>query len=87
MKGLTHFISGVALSSFVVPALKMASRIDIDMAQASFILCLGGLYGIMPDTLDFKLGQFFSVPDIEVDCNPVDTDPQKMAEQIGNLDL
>ena len=42
MKGLTHFISGAALASFVVPAVKMASRSLIlegaKKIQALFIL-------------------------------------------------
>jgi len=85
MKGLTHFLSGVAVSTFFGPAVTMAAstRADIDGAKASFILLLGGLFGIMPDTLDFKLGQFFSKADVDIDCDPLNTDPQKMAEQIG----
>ncbi|MBN2054425.1 metal-dependent hydrolase [bacterium] len=85
MKGLTHFLSGVALSSFFAPAVRMAStpRSGLETAEASFILLLGGLYGIMPDTLDFKLGQFFSPAEIDIDCNPEHLDPQRMAREIG----
>lgn len=77
MKGLTHFMSGVALSTFLQAPVSMCWE------ERSFILVLGGLFGIMPDTLDFKVGQFFSKVDIEVDCDPNEPDPQKMAEQIG----
>ena len=84
MKGLTHFMSGVALASFFTPAVLMAGKSGSSAtAAASFILTLGGLYGIMPDTLDFKFGQFFSEPDVEVDCDPSNPDPQKMADQLG----
>jgi hypothetical protein len=85
MKGLTHFLSGVALASFFSPAVGMASNPNVgtDLASSSFILVLGGLYGILPDTMDFKLGQFFSKAEYEVDCNPNDPDPKKMAETIG----
>lgn len=84
MKGLTHFMSGVALASFFTPAVLMAGKTGSSAtAAASFILTLGGLYGIMPDTLDFKMGQFFSEPDVEIDCDPENPDPQKMAEQLG----
>lgn len=85
MKGFTHFMSGVALASFFPAAVKAAAstRIGIPDAQASFMLVLGGLYGIMPDTLDFKFGQFFSRAEIQVDCNPNEPDPAKMARQIG----
>ena len=74
MKGLTHFMSGVALSTFFAPAVSMAAKSDSPEAAASFILVLGGLYGLMPDTLDFKVGQYFSLPDSEVDCNLNDFD-------------
>ncbi len=77
MKGLTHFVSGVAISTFLAKAVAMS------WTESSFILVLGGLFGIMPDTLDFKVGQFFSKADYEVDCDPNEPDPQKMAEQIG----
>ena len=85
MKGLTHFMTGVALSSFLTPAVSMAAstRLGTPEAESSFILLLGGLYGIMPDTMDFKLGQFFAAADVEVDCDPSNPDPQKMARQIG----
>lgn len=85
MKGLTHFMSGVALASFFPAAVKAAAstRIGLPEAQASFMLALGGLYGIMPDTLDFKFGQFFSRAEVQVDCDPNTPDPVKMARQIG----
>ena len=46
MKGLTHFMSGAALASFFYPAVHMAQR----DTSASFILVLGGFFGIMPFT-------------------------------------
>jgi len=79
MKGLTHFMSGAAVASFFLPAVKMAHR----DAGASFILVLGGLFGIMPDTMDFKMGQFFSKADYDIDPDPMDPDPQQMAEMLG----
>ena len=48
MKGLTHFISGIAVATFFPQAVHMATQ------DQSFILCLGGIFGILPDTLDFK---------------------------------
>jgi len=83
MKGLTHFMSGVACASFFPDAVSMAAKSGSDVACASFILALGGLYGIMPDTLDFKFGQFFCDADVYIDCDPHSPSPQKMAEQLG----
>ncbi len=79
MKGLTHFMSGAAVASFFLPAVRMAHR----DAASSFILVLGGLFGIMPDTMDFKMGQFFSKADYDIDPDPMNPDPQMMAEMLG----
>ncbi|MDA3792735.1 MAG: metal-dependent hydrolase [Elusimicrobia bacterium] len=81
MKGLTHFISGVAAATFIPQAVRMSisSRMDIEGAASSFILVLAGMYGIMPDTLDFKFGQFFEMPDFIVDPDPKNPDPEAMA--------
>ncbi|MFC2061015.1 metal-dependent hydrolase [Elusimicrobiota bacterium] len=82
MKGLTHFMSGIAASTFISQAVRMSisSRMDVEGAASSMILVLAGMYGIMPDTLDFKFGQFLELPDFVVDPDPVDPDPQSMAE-------
>ena len=65
--------------SFIPAAVRMANN-KIDN---SLILGLGGLFGIMPDTLDFKVGQFFSQADYDVDVDPNNLNPQDMAEQIA----
>jgi membrane-bound metal-dependent hydrolase YbcI (DUF457 family) len=85
MKGLTHFSSGVALGSFFMPAVAAAAstRLGTPEAASSFILALGGLYGIMPDTLDFKFGRFFVQEDYTLEFDLWDPDPQDMARQIG----
>ncbi len=82
MKGLTHFISGVAAATFIPQVVRMSisSRMDVDGAASSLILVLAGMYGILPDTLDFKFGQFFEVPDFTVDPDPLNPDPQAMAD-------
>lgn len=79
MKGLTHFLSGVALASFIPAACRLANS----NVSSSYILVVGGLFGIMPDTLDFKVGQFVSRVDYDVDADPNNPNPQRMAEQIG----
>ncbi len=76
-------MSGLAVATFFQKAVAMSARGGNEDAQSSFILVLGALYGILPDTLDFKFGQFFSLPDHDIDCDPVNPDPQKMADQVG----
>ena len=77
MKGLTHFMTGVAVSSFFGGAVEMAQL------DKSWIMVLGGMYGIMADTLDFKFYVFFSREDHEIDPDPLNPDAGKIAEQIG----
>ncbi|HBW46347.1 TPA: archaeal/vacuolar-type H+-ATPase subunit I, partial [bacterium] len=86
MKGFTHFMSGVAAATCVPEIVRMstASRLDtVEGAASSLIILLPGIFGILPDTMDFKLGQFFSPGDVIVDPDPINTDPQKMAESFA----
>ncbi|MFP4687381.1 MAG: metal-dependent hydrolase [bacterium] len=85
MKGITHFASGVAAATFIPEIVRMSvsSRLDAATVGDSFIICLAGLFGVLPDTMDFKLGQFFSIAEYEIDPDPLDPDPQEMAETLG----
>ncbi len=77
MKGLTHFISGVAFGTFFPSAVTAAAK------AKSFILVLGGVGGILPDTLDFKLARFLEEYDIEVDPDHENPDPQQIADALA----
>ncbi|MBN1899681.1 MAG: metal-dependent hydrolase [Spirochaetes bacterium] len=78
MKGIAHFMTGVAISTFFGQAVKMAA------SDQSFILLLGGIFGILPDTLDFKFGRYMDKPDIEIDPDPANINPQAISKQIAN---
>ncbi|MBR4569115.1 MAG: metal-dependent hydrolase [Candidatus Riflebacteria bacterium] len=77
MKGFTHFISGMAVASFFPQAVHMAAQ------ESSFILCLGGLFGILPDTLDFKLAKYFYKSDFEVKPDPNKLDAREIANGVA----
>jgi hypothetical protein len=77
MKGFTHFISGIAVASFFQQAVHMSSQ------EQSFILCLGGIFGIMPDTLDFKFARYFHKSDFEVHPDPDNLDARVIANQVA----
>ncbi len=77
MKGFTHFISGMAVASFFQQAVEMAAN------EQSFILCLGGLFGILPDTLDFKLAKYFYKSDFEVKPDPNHLDAREIANGVA----
>jgi len=78
MKGLTHFISGVAFGTFFPSAVAAAAE------AKSFILVLGGVGGILPDTFDFKFARFLETFDIEVDPDHDDPDPQMIADAVAD---
>jgi len=78
MKGFTHFISGIAVASFFPQAVHMASQ------EQSFILCLGGIFGIMPGTLDFKFARYFHKSDFEIRPDPDNLDARVIAEGVAN---
>jgi hypothetical protein len=76
MKGLSHFISGIAAASFLREAVQLS-------AQGGFPLVLAGLGAIAPDVLDFRIARFLQRLDVEVRLDPESPDPQAMAEQIA----
>lgn len=87
MKGFTHFSVGAALATCFPQAVDMA------LSHYSFILALGGVFGILPDTLDFKLAMFLEENDYIIDPagpeylrDPRDMntiDPQKVADKMA----
>ncbi len=67
----------MAVASFFEQAIHMASQ------ESSFILCLGGLFGILPDTLDFKLAKYFYKSDFEIKPDPNKLDAREIANGIA----
>jgi membrane-bound metal-dependent hydrolase YbcI (DUF457 family) len=82
MKGIAHFVTGVAVASFFPEILHSATQ------NLAFGPVLGGLAGLLPDTLDFKFVRYFERVDDEIDPAKITTgtghpDPQAMAERIA----
>ena len=77
MKGISHFISGVAAASFCPWTVQAA----IEGNPLYFIL--GGAFGILPDTADFKFYRFFYRHDVQIEPDPKNMDPQLIAETIA----
>ena len=87
MKGLTHFTVGAAVATCFPQAVDMA------LNNYSVILALGGVFGILPDTLDFKLAMFLEENDYIIDpatseylrdSKDMNTiDPQKVADKMA----
>lgn len=87
MKGLTHFVVGAAVASCFPQA------VELTIMHQSLILALGGVFGILPDTLDFKCAMFIEENDYVIDPatkeflrDPRDMnsiDPQKVAAKMA----
>jgi len=77
MKGIAHFVSGVAAASFCPWAVHAA----LEGNPLYFIL--GGAFGLLPDTVDFKFYRFFYRHDIYVTPDPRHPDPQAIANEIA----
>ncbi len=77
MKGIVHFITGVAAAS-CFPAAVAAGA---DGNPLYFLL--GGMFGLLPDTLDFKFTRYFYPCDITVTPDPLNPDPQMIADAVA----
>jgi hypothetical protein len=81
MKGFTHFVAGLAITSYLPWAVEAAAR-----GNPLFFL-LGGVAALLPDTLDFKLLRYFYRHDVEVSPDPLCPDMQMVADAIaGTID-
>jgi membrane-bound metal-dependent hydrolase YbcI (DUF457 family) len=83
MKGIAHFVTGVAVATFFPEVVYGAAQ------QLTFGPVLGGLAGLLPDTLDFKVVRYFERLDDEIDPAKITTeaghpDPQAIAERIAD---
>ncbi len=74
MKGISHFVTGVAIATCFPEVVQQA-------ADGSLLPVLGGIAGILPDTLDFKFTRYFEKYDVEVDPGP-GPDARAIAEQV-----
>jgi membrane-bound metal-dependent hydrolase YbcI (DUF457 family) len=75
MKGISHFLAGVAAATFVPGVVESA-------AQGSYLIVLGGFFGLLPDTLDFKFARYFE-HHVNIDPDPANLDPQIMAGAVA----
>jgi membrane-bound metal-dependent hydrolase YbcI (DUF457 family) len=74
LKGIAHFITGVAIATCFPEVVRQA-------AAGSLLPMLGGIAGILPDTLDFKFARYFERYDLEIDPGP-EPDARDIAKQV-----
>lgn len=77
MKGFAHFMSGLAVTSCFPPAVAAAEQGN------PLYFILGGVFALLPDTLDFKVLRYFYRHDVEVAPDPLAPDPQMIADAIA----
>ncbi len=77
MKGLTHYIVGVAIATFFIDAVQMT------IFDKSWILLLGGVFGILPDFMDFRFARYLIVHDYEVTPGHKDLNPRVVSETVA----
>ena len=77
MKGITHFMSGVAVATCFPVAIESV------YASKGLLIPLGGMFGIMPDTLDFRIARYIWDYQRSVQLSEDDLDPKKAAEAVA----
>jgi membrane-bound metal-dependent hydrolase YbcI (DUF457 family) len=76
MKGISHFVSGIAAATFIPGVVEQA-------AAGSLLPAIGGIFGILPDTLDFKFTRYFERAEA-IDPDPLNPDPQMIADKVAD---
>jgi len=77
MKGFTHFVAGLAVTSFFPWAVQAASEGN------PLYFILGGTCALLPDTLDFRIIRYFYRHDVEIVPDPLSPDMQMVADAIA----
>ena len=75
MKGIAHFSLGIAAASCFPAAVQAGAEGN------PLYFILGGIFGLLPDTLDFKFYRFIYSHDVEI--TPDDQD--EMAFCLGGI--
>jgi membrane-bound metal-dependent hydrolase YbcI (DUF457 family) len=74
VKGIAHFATGITLATLFPEVVERA-------VDGSILPVLGGIAGVLPDTLDFKFVRYLERYDLEIDPG-LEPDPQDIAEQV-----
>jgi membrane-bound metal-dependent hydrolase YbcI (DUF457 family) len=75
VKGIAHFLTGVALATCFPDVVRQA-------IAGSLLPMLGGIGGLLPDSIDFKFVRFFERYGVEIDPGP-DIDAEVIATMLA----
>jgi membrane-bound metal-dependent hydrolase YbcI (DUF457 family) len=76
MKGISHFTSAIATATFVPGVVSLAAN------EHSLLLVMAGVFGLLPDWLDFKIARYFEPADEDVEPRVPDFNAQEMADRV-----
>ncbi len=77
MKGIAHFAAGVAAASFFPDAVRAGAEGN------PLYFILGGVFGLLPDTIDFRFQRFLCRYDVEIQPDPLHPDPEAIAAAVA----
>lgn len=77
MKAIAHFTSAVAAATFIPGVVALAGH------ERSLILVLAGIFGLLPDWLDFKIARYFEPADEQIEPQALNFNAQAIADQLA----
>jgi membrane-bound metal-dependent hydrolase YbcI (DUF457 family) len=80
MKGLTHYMTGVCVATFF-PTIMLAAYSDNILW--TLMIPIGGLFGYLPDFLDFKIARYLEGEDYVSNPGFMELDPWPVANTIA----
>ena len=79
MKAIAHFTSAVAAATFIPGVVALAGH------ERSLILVLAGIFGLLPDWLDFKIARYFEPVDERIEPPALNFNAQAVADQLAEI--
>lgn len=77
MKGIAHFTSAIAAATFIPGVVALAGQ------ERSLILVFAGIFGLLPDWLDFKIARYFEQADEQIEPPSLNFNAPAIAEQLA----
>ncbi len=81
MKGIVHFTVGATIATFFKDV--MHNIVTAASPAAGLPLIIGGVYGFLPDFVDFRFAKYMMKYDYVIDPDPENPDPKEIAETIA----
>ena len=87
MKGFAHFLAGLTTATFIVVMANIyyGNNIIADeiVRHKALIIILGGIFGILPDMIDFRFAKYLQRHDYEVDMDEWNLNPHLVVDTLA----